>query len=187
MSDFKEIELKYKADNIKLTAFTTLMSELKYSSTIEVSSWDSYFVDKEGNPGRFRNSSLKPEFTIKKKTNPLNNQNRYELNIPLATGIKEEIVDEAAKQFGFTKDFKIFKNCFIYFFEYVDIVFYLVYNEDMKEEGRFLEIEFLEDRLKEVGEDKAFEIIKEYEQKLAVLGLSPQNRLKKSLFEMFKK
>jgi adenylate cyclase class IV len=56
----------------------------------------------------------------------------------------------------------------------------------MNEKGRFVEVEINKNKVTELG-DKVMEVLKEHEQHLSALNITPQNRLKKSLFEMFKK
>lgn len=187
---FSEIEFKFNADNIKLKDFHSLMSEWGYASNIEVSSWDKYYTnkDKENEFIRFRMSSDRPELTKKVKTKDANNWNRIEVDLPLdPSRISEKIVDKFVGLDSYSKNFKIFKSCFIYFFNNINAVWYIVSDENMKEQARFIEIEVEKDYVEEIGEDKAFEFLKEYENKLIKLGVTPQNRMKKSLFEIFVK
>jgi adenylate cyclase class IV len=184
MNNFLELEMKYNADNIKLVQFRKLMDDLKAKSFLEVSSFDIYYTNNKNEFIRFRNGSEKPELTIKRKTKDSNNQNRIEINLPIKTN-DEKLVEGFVDLLGFSKNFKIFKSCFIYFYDFVDIVYYTVYDEEMKEQGRYLEIEVLEDKISELGVEKSFEILKGYETLLAPLGISAQNRLRKSLFETY--
>jgi adenylate cyclase class IV len=184
MSNFLELEMKYNADNIKLTQFRKLMDDLKAKSFLEVSSFDTYFTNNKNEFIRFRNGSTNPELTIKRKTKDANNQNRIEINLPINTN-DDKLVEGFASLLGYTRNFKIFKSCFIYYFDLLDIVYYTVYDEEMKEQGRFLEIEVLEDKIADLGVDKSFELLKQYETLLAPLGISAQNRLRKSLFETY--
>ncbi len=60
----------------------------------------------------------------------------------------------------------------------------------MKETGRFIEVEVNKDRVKFLnGKDPegAMDALRKGEQTLAVLGITAQNRLKKSLFELFRR
>jgi hypothetical protein len=80
------------------------------------------------------------------------------------------------------ENFRIFKYCSIFFYEKIDTVYYVTYNEEMKETGRFLEIE----RRKDVpceSEAEAWELVKGFEQKFAIFGITPQHRMKKSQWE----
>jgi hypothetical protein len=66
------------------------------------------------------------------------------------------------------------------------ICYYVVYNEEWKEQRRFIEIEADEDFQWE-SESSAWAAVESYEKDFEVLGIKPRNRLKKSLFEMFKR
>ncbi len=57
----------------------------------------------------------------------------------------------------------------------------------MKEVGRFIEVEVNKEQVPILGVDKAVEELKAASQKLEEFGISAQNRLKLSLFEMFRK
>ena len=84
MTDFMELEYKYKADDVKLTDFQVLMEELGYKKYLDVSSWDVYYTMK-GNPNwfqRLRNGDT-PELTKKRKINANNNWERIEYDLPL--------------------------------------------------------------------------------------------------------
>lgn len=190
-NEFKELEYKYKADEIRLVEFQKLLRTLPFKQLMEVSSWDVYYTketDKE-EFCRFRNSPVRPELTKKKKVTSTNNWERIESDLPLDPArITEDKVTFHVGLDGYKENFRIYKSCFIYFLDLVNFVYYIVYNEDMKEMGRFVEVEINKDQVQKLGgEEKAFEVLKEYEQKLLALGISPQNRLKKSLFEMFVK
>jgi adenylate cyclase class IV len=180
----KEYEFKYNAETIKLEDFHKTCKILNPIEIKEVSSWDVYYTDKQNNFIRYRNSLSKPELTIKRKINENNNQDRIEVNIQLKDN-KESTILAFTDLLGYKENFRIYKNCCIYYYDNVDIVYYIVYNENMKEIGRFLEIEFLED--KAADPKLVFDILKDYEYSISNLGILPQNRLKKSLFEMYRK
>lgn len=183
MVDFCELEYKYKADDIKLTDFQKLMETIGYSKKLEVSSWDHYYTNKEPNAFiRFRDSAATPELTQKRKTVSENNWSRVEVDLPLdRTKIDEKTVSAFVNLLGFEKNFKIFKSCFIYWTKEVNFVYYIVYSPDMEEKGRFVEVEINK------GSNADLDHLNMYADKLKVLGLSPQNRMKKSLYEMFVK
>jgi adenylate cyclase class IV len=185
--EFFEIEFKYFADNVKLTAFTKLMENLKYADKLEISSWDTYFVHTENKEEfvRFRNSST-PELTIKRKTKQENNWKRIEIDLPLDPDrISEDTVRAWTELEGYVRKTSLFKTCFIYWFDNVNMVYYIVYDENLTELGRYVEIEG--EKNNGLSEDQTFQEIKKYEQELNKLGISPQNRLKRSLFELYVK
>lgn len=190
---FKELEYKYRADEVKLQDFEELMDSLKdthlFKKKIDASSWDVYFTKEDDDAAfqRYRMSSDRPELTKKRKVKTSNNWERIEVDLPLDPDkVNEAIVSKFVGLDGYTKNFKIFKSCFIYFFEQVNFVWYIVQDENMNEKGRFIEVEINKDKVKELGEN-AFEVLKKFEQELNKLNLTHQNRLKKSLFEMYKK
>jgi predicted adenylyl cyclase CyaB len=184
---FKEIEVKYKADDIKLSDFEALMATFTPAALrkVTVSSWDTYYSNKDSEFIRYRSDDTKGELTVKRKTTTANNNNRVEVNVK--TGVNTiETITEFSNLLGYQFNFKIYKTCFIYWFEKVNLVYYTISDENMKPQGSFLEIEANEDYNWE-SEEKAWETVKEYEEKLNTLGITAQNRLKRSLWEMFKK
>jgi len=188
---FKELEYKYNASDVSVKDFEKLMHEMLFDEKIEVSSWDVYYTQKDylEHFQRYRMSGDIPELTKKRKVKGHNNWERVEVDLPLdPKRITEDKVEAYLELDGYQKNFKIYKTCFIYMFEHINTVWYSVYNESMNEIGRFVEIEVNKDKIKELGgEYKAFECLKETEQKLLSLGITPQHRLRKSLFEMYVK
>lgn len=182
-----ELEFKYKADSVSLTDFDAQMK--LYSENykkLDVSSWDAYFFN-ETYPDRFLRLRMgqRPEFTIKVKSGE-GVQKRTEINVSLV-GDQEQTVSAICKELGYEKNIKIYKSCFIYFYNLFNTVYYTVYNEEMKEIGRFIEIEFDESRVADIGEAQAFEVLKDVEKDvLGPLGITHKNRLQKSLFDMYR-
>ena len=66
------------------------------------------------------------------------------------------------------------------------LVYYVVYDKEMKELRRFIEIEADEEQTWD-SEQQAWDEIARYEKLLESLGITSRNRLKKSLYEIFKK
>jgi hypothetical protein len=185
-SNFKEYENKYSANEIKLTDFKALVESFKPVKFIETSSYDLYFTNKKHEFIRYRKSKDRPEATIKQKVTELYNIDRVEVNLPLD---KDRITDQTVEAFvdllGYKKNFTIFKSCWIYYFDSVDLVYYVVFDENMKELDRYIEIECLEE--KSLTKEQAFDILKKYETMLEPLGISSNKRLKQSLFERYSK
>ena len=79
MEDYKELEYKYNADDIKLSVFQELAVQLNPERRLDVSSWDTYFTEGGSSDThkfiRFRDAE-EPELTIKRKTKSSNNWNR---------------------------------------------------------------------------------------------------------------
>jgi len=189
MEEFKELEFKYKADQVKLSDFVNLMIEVGYDLRKDVSSWDHYYthVDSKEEFLRFRNSD-NPELTIKRKVKDANNWERVEVDLPLDKNrVNKYVVDSWVGLEGYKDNFTIYKSCFIFWKPLINMVYYIVYDENMTEKGRFIEIEVNKDKVQGIGVDLAFQQLKDMEKKLTALGINPQNRLKKSLFEMFVK
>lgn len=188
MNEFSELEFKYKADDITLKSFTTLMKELAVVSRKDVSSWDHYFTNDANKDEfiRFRESD-EPELTIKRKTNQANNWQRVEVDLPIENKRhKVGTVHKFVELLGYKPNTSIYKTCFIHWLEYINFVYYIVYDEDMKQIGKFIEVEFNKNKLPQ-HLDKVADQLKYGQEVLAKLGLTPQHRLKKSLFEIFVK
>jgi adenylate cyclase class IV len=186
-SETRELELKFKADSVNLSDFTVFCKNLKPVSSLEVAGWDVYF----SGPGqafeflRYR-AGDKKEVTVKIKTNDKNNNDRIEVDLPLATKVTESLVAKFAKTLGFKENFRIYKYCSIFFYEKVDLVYYITFNEKMQETGRFIEVEARKDVVQDNAED-AWRSVREYEQHLKAFDITRANRMKRSLWEMFKK
>lgn len=195
---FKEFEYKYYAQDIKLKDFIALMNKLGYNERLDISSWDTYYV-KPGNNEEFQRyrQSNNPELTKKKKTQEANNWHREEIDLPLDSNkTNEKLVEAYVAMDGYEKNFSIYKSCFIFWKDYVNYVYYITYNENMQELNRFIEVEInkskidelLSERDKEIGSfDGVVQALNIAALELKELGLIPQNRLKKSLFELYLK
>jgi adenylate cyclase class IV len=186
VEQFKELEYKYNADDIKLSDFQKITKSLSPIKTLDISSWDLYYL-KEGSEDEFQRLRLsdKAELTRKRKVNKNNSWERVEIDLPLDKDrLSEDLVTAYVALDGYKENFRIYKSCFILWYEYINIVYYVVYNEEMKELGRYVEIEANKERVSEIGIDKSFEYVKMAEK---TLGLSPNKRMKRSLFEIYKK
>jgi len=182
---FTEIETKYDASEVSLQDFKNIIkdNEIEIKKRLLVSSFDSYYVDKNDQFIRYRYNEGHGELTIKRKTQEHHNFNRIEVNIPTA-GDNEKAVTEFVSLLGYSHNFSIYKTCDIYWTDKVDLVYYVVYDKEFKELRRFIEIEALEDYPWE-SEEQVWNEITKYEKMLEPLGIKPQNRLRKSLFETF--
>jgi adenylate cyclase class IV len=182
---FKEIETKYDAKDISLPAFTDLVNDMKPKSWMMVSSYDDYFVNKDNDFIRYRHTDERGELTIKKKTTDKNNNERLEVNVPTKGG-QFIAVDMFVSLLGYKHNFGIYKTCKIAFLETVVLVYYVVYDNEMKEQRRFVEIEANEEHTW-ASEQEAWDEVVKYEKLMESIGVSSRGRLKKSLFEMFRK
>lgn len=201
---FKEIEFKYDAKDITLDLFTQIMEKkFQPSKKLIVSSYDDYFVNSDSNFIRYRHPGLygiydddiwvkqesgqTPELTIKRKMTQENNNERIEVNMAIVPQ-NFSTVEEFIKLLGYTHNFRIYKVCNIYWIDRVVISYYLVFDNNMRELNRFIEIEANE-HLEFQDEQEAFNLITNYEMELNKAGipLMLEKRLKKSLFEMYSK
>ena len=181
---FKELETKYYADNIAMEDFIKLVQPLN-PEWMMVSSYDDYFTNDKDEFIRYRYHDHMGELTIKRKTTDANNNNRVEVNVP-TDGKSGPSIDAFCQLLGYKKNFSIFKTCKIAFLEKAVLVYYVVYDENLNEKKRFIEVESKE-TYNWASEEEAWATVVEYENMLAPLGISAKNRLKKSLFELFKK
>lgn len=189
MDEFKELEYKYDANEISLSSFLAMVSRLHPTKRQDVSSWDYYYTptgaEKPEEFLRYRDSQ-RPELTIKRKTKQSNNWERVEIDLPLDQARTDEnTVKSFVSLLNYKENFRIYKSCFIFWFNEVNMVYYIVYDENMKEKGRFIEIEVNKDKVKQLSDP--FATLKLYEASLLEVGIKPSNRLKRSLFEMFVK
>lgn len=181
---FKELETKYFADDINMNDFIELVEPLK-PEWMMVSSYDDYFINDKDEFIRYRYHDHMGELTIKRKTTDANNNNRIEVNVP-TDGKSSDAIEAFAGLLGYQKNFSVFKTCKIAFLEKAVLVYYVVYDENLVEKQRFIEVEAKE-TYAWTSEEEAWATVVEFENMLAPLGISAKNRLKKSLFEIFKK
>ena len=192
---FEELEYKYRADNVKLSEFQNLMSLRKavIQDRILASSWDIYYAQTEFEDSfqRFRMDARRPELTKKVKTKDGNNWVRVESDLPLDPArVTEEKVAFHVGLDGYKENFRIFKYCDIYFEKHLNYVYYIVYDHNMQETGRFIEVEVNKDSVAVLEAERpgaAMDELRIGEQNLEALGITAQNRLKKSLFELFRR
>ena len=182
---FKEIETKYSADDIRFENFMKIIDQLPVRKRMMVSSFDDYFVNEPGDFIRYRYTDGSGELTIKRKLHKANNNERIEVNVP-TSGDNFNTIQAFVGLLGYKHNFGIYKTCKIFWFDKVDLVYYVVYDKEFKELRRFIEIEALEDAEWE-SEEQAWNEILKYEKLLEPLNITPQHRMKKSLFELFRR
>lgn len=184
---FLEIETKYDANGIDRIQFKNLLTSMGPKSFLYVESTDVYFSKGEDFI-RYRmppetEKTSKSELTLKKKHISANNVIRTEINLRVDPN-DAQTVYAFCEGLGYSKNFSVYKICDIYFFEDADVVFYTVLDED-KKSAHFLEIEV--DESLDITEDEAKGILTKYEKLLAPLGLTAQKRMKRSLWEIYRK
>jgi adenylate cyclase class IV len=189
---FIEVEVKYSAEGIDRIAFKELAKSLNPKAFVYVESTDIYYAKTENEFLRYRMPSEnklhgseenRSELTFKKKHKENNNWTRTEVNLRVDMN-SPELVDAFCKGLGYTRNFSISKNCDIYVYETIDIVYYSVKDESGKY-YYFCEIEALED----IGltAEQSWEEVLKYEKLLAPLGITAQKRKRLSLWEIFRK
>lgn len=182
---FKEIEFKFDANDISIKQFCSVVEKLNPQKHIIVSSHDDYFVNNEDNFIRYRHNNENQELTIKRKLSNYNNNERVEVNLPIVSP-DFKTVEAFANLLGYYHNFSIYKVCNIYWVDNVVLCYYLVYDEDMNELNRFIEIEANEE-MEFKNRYAALSAIKQFEEKFKSLGINSKRRLKRSLFELYKR
>lgn len=184
-NQFLEIEYKYKADDMTLGDFTDFCRKKGPVSYLEASGYDHFYMDSQDANffGRHRIGPDLNQVTVKRKTFDANNYVREEINLNLDRNVGKPDVDALFKFLGYSKAASLYKTCFVYKYEWYTLSYYVCFNLDMKEIGRFMEIEMCEKR--EWGAGEAEQNLSVLEKLCKPLGITPQGRIKKSLFEMF--
>jgi len=130
------------------------------------------------------------ELTTKyKQSGSKNNIQREEKNIRVDK-VDEDTIMKFVADLGYQLNFSIWKTCHIYNYDDATLVFYTVYdttNGKASKMDTFVEIEVNEEKIHNMTEKQAFEIIEKYEKSLESVGLSARSRLRKSLFEMYRR
>jgi hypothetical protein len=197
--EYCEFETKYRIDAHLLIEFKKVVESInEKKSFIYVEGPDKYYIrdnDLEGSFARYRKPSYgldngRTEVTFKlKPPGAKNNIKRTEYNWRV-DGTPEETIHKSLIDLGWKFNFSIWKSCQIYKLKDATLVFYTVYDTtDGKatKSDSFLEIEVHEENMKHLTEKEAFGIIEYYEKLLFPLGINAQKRMRKSLFEMFRR
>jgi len=204
-----EFETKYRVEDQNLIVFKQILDGLQEEKKfIYVEGPDYYFTypawwfehnpqwDPGGTFGRYREPSYgldngRRQVTCKYKPKDAKNSiQRKELNINLMPETSKDTIFEQFKCHGMEFNSSIIKNCHIYKLTDATLVFYTVYDTTdgtPKKADNFVEIEVDEDTIASKTEAEAWEVITKYEKMLSSIGLNPQKRLRKSLFEMYKR
>lgn len=182
-----EVEFKYRADNVTLQAFEEFCNNRKPDKIVEAAGFDHFYANTK-DPDAFCRHRIGPEFnqlTFKRKTTDANNYVRTEHNLDLKVDTPKEKVTALCKEFGYTYNTSVFKTCFVYFYDWYVLSYYVCYDKDLKELGRFLEIEANEDHAWST-EQEAWDAVVVMEKICKPLGITPQMRIKRSLFELYR-
>jgi hypothetical protein len=204
-----EFETKYRVEDHLLIQFKQILDGLpEEKKFIYVEGPDDYWTypawwfkhmpqwDPSGTFGRYRKPSYgldngRRQLTCKyKPAEAKNNIQRVENNLDLGEKTTDAMVENDLVCRGMTFNFSIVKNCHIYKLADATLVFYTVYDttdSKPKKADNFVEIEVDEETIAKMTEDQAWEIICKYEKLLEPIGISAQKRLRRSLFEMYKR
>lgn len=193
--DHIEFETKYRVNNDITMQFKLLVESLpSFQEFLYAEGPDEYYI-KDELFARYRKESNKgpnsrAEITVKiKPDGAKNNIIREEFNLRVDSTPKETVV-KFLSSLGFSYNFTIIKSCFIYRMEDATLVSYSVADitdGTLKKQDHFVEIEVSEEKIHTMTEAEAWTILTKYEKALEPLGISPQKRLRLSLFEMYKK
>lgn len=182
----REIEFKYNAA-VSLSTFKAFCEGRKPDKFIIISGYDHFYANNDPNSFyRHRVNTNENQLTFKRKTVDDNSFIREEHNIDLPLNVSEDKIKALCGVNNYQYNTSIFKNCFIYNYNYYTLVYYVVYDIDLKEAGRFIEIEMKED-YDWNSETEAFNELLALERLCKPLGLSNEVRINKSLFEMYRR
>jgi adenylate cyclase class IV len=185
----KEIEFKYLSngvDEVSLGKFLSknIKTEFKY---IRVDGRDVFFGKKNSEFFRYRTSTDGlSQLTLKRKLCKKNNFIRIENNLDLIGHHTDAYILDFCRNLGFEYNMTLHKKAHIYKSKKYTIVYYKVYNQDDPNIGHFIEIEMAEDYPWRNQVEAYIELCR-IEKKFKKLGLGPKTRVKKSLWEIYKK
>lgn len=191
-----EFETKYRVEPHLLIEFKQIVSKLpNLKKFLYVEGEDKYFIKSGDHFARYRSPAHglddgRSEVTWKRKpAGAKNNINRTEINWRV-NGTPEEAIVAGLEGDGYVFNFSIYKNCHIYNLDDVTLVFYTVFDTTtpkVTKTDTFCEIEICEELVITLTEVQAMEIISKYEKILEPMGLNAQRRLRKSLFEIYRR
>jgi adenylate cyclase class IV len=181
---FIELEYKYKADKITVGQFVDFVSNnFDILDVLTARGHDHFFSKEEGSFMRYRiggGMNDNCELTVKRKNTDKNSWNRLEIDLPLnKRTIDYETVEEFAKFMDYSYVFTLVKLNYVIRTPGVTFAYYVVNNND-----HFIEIEVNKGSF--TSEDEALDILNRTEKRLGELGITHNNRTKKSLYEMYR-
>ncbi len=182
----KEVEMKYNADNISPQRFKEFCISRKPHRELTVSGFDYFYSNSKDTESffRYRETDMEAELTFKRKLHS-NNVVRTEYNLPLCSGLNDK-GEAFCNDMGYEYNTGVFKVAFIYQYDMHILCYYIVYNLELVELGRFIEIE-LKEHIDWESESSARRALDSIEKGCHSLGLTPLNRVSMSLFEMFRR
>lgn len=177
-----EFETKYEVSDAFLHEFKTIVHPHS-GKFFYAESDDIFFTNDE--PDRFmrhriaesKYSEKMNQLTLKIKTVKTNNYKRVEINLDILNN--KEQVEIFCEGVGFKRNTSIFKYSHVYSVEGAVLAYYTV-RDEAGNLRHFVEVEADQNLV----DTEAWNVIKLWEERL---GLSANRRLKKSLFEMYRK
>lgn len=199
LSKFSEVEFKYNAENISRESFDSLAESFFPERHLSVGlkcingkdPVDYYFTAPSGDRfmrwrfGCDDEGTPTWELTSKLKTSDKNNNVRSEVNIEINSRYMSiDAATEFSRHHGCEFDFAVKKDVQVYWMGDVVLSHYTTYDLDGTKLNTFMEIE-ADERLTWNSEEEAVSVISDWEKRLAPLGITSRNRIKKSLFEFY--
>lgn len=180
--EFTEVEYKYQPKNLKRHVFLARCRALSPRQRLVVSGPDTYYGSRSGHILRWRHSADKDELTTKYRTDPRNSLVRRETDIDVSGNSVKTIIRHI-QSIGFKKLFRIYKDCHIFWYRdrrgAVSVVYYTVRSKNQPDSD-FVEIEVEKNQYMSI--DDAKDLVVQWEK---ALGLSPQHRINKTLYEIY--
>lgn len=185
---YKEIEYKYPAKGVSALKFIQFCRKKMKKDYYLTSGEDRFYENKADKDSfcRHRHGGDMNQLTFKKKLQEENNSVRIERNIDLATNVSVTDIEGFCEDLNFLYNFALKKKAFIFEAKTYIAVYYICYNEDNSELGRFIELE-LSEKIDWKNEKLAIKELTKIEKQFKVLGIGPKKRIKQSLWEMYRK
>lgn len=184
--NYHEIEFKYNASQISVEDFKEFCIEQNPHEYMSAHGEDHFYhYPKEAD--QFLRHRVGPginELTIKKKLEE-NNNIRIEYNMPLELTVDFGQVKDFCLFLGYIYNNSIHKIAHTYTYPWYEACYYVCQDKNLKEIGRFIELELKQPYNK--GEDAVFKDLVILEKLYKPLGINPKLRVIPSLFELFKK
>lgn len=187
---FKEVEYKYWADVISLQDFKAFCEARDPLESNEVSGYDHFYENtRTASADDFFRHRVGPDtnqLTYKRIPKDGTVVAREEHNIDLDPKTTRDQVTGFCKEMGYRYNMPLFKTIFYYVYDSYVASYYICYDDDMRECGRFIELEAKEDYPWKSVEEAQGQL-KVLEKLYKGLGLSAPLRVSRSLYDMYRK
>ncbi len=181
-----EIEQKYNARSIPLDSFKDFCIKKGPNRVIVASGYDTFYSNTKDEASffRYRERDGEWELTFKRELYKDDSVVRAEHNMPLKFPTSDSC-QQFCKEMGYEYNTCIFKSVFVYVYDVHIICYYVVYDTNLVELGRFIEIELMEN-VDWKSEEYARASLESIEKGCKELGINQLNRVKPSLFQLFR-